>query len=533
MKKNNRDAQKFFEMALAELGAGNLKLALTSARKLTKLAPKVGDAWSLRGIISQQSGELNDAVKFFSKAVKLSPKDGGLRNNQGNALRAIGRLDEAIKTYRRSLELRPNHFDTLMNLGNTLSEQRRYPEAESVFREVISLAPQEKAGYLNLGTVLCATHRYQEGLEIFQMLLVNGQDSVDVRNNIYNCLVSLGRFDAAESELSMIKEMAPDDPNITVNASILYFLMGRWQDGWEAYAARWQWKPEEIRPFPQPWWNGEPLDGRKLLIWFEQGLGDQILYACMIPDLVEKGAILTCECDERLVPIFKRSFPKLMVYPQLIPAISDPDIVNCELQCPITNFGKEFRANESHFRGGQAYLVADQERTSKLRAKYLAGSNDLLVGLSWRSFNPDTGDLKSIPLQSLKLLFNVAGIQFVNLQYGKTQVEEIECSRKYGFEMIKDPEIDPMTDVDGHAAQVAAMDLIISVSNTTVHVAGALGIPAWCFLQKIPSTRWLMNREDSPWYSSVRLFRQHTAQNWTEPIAAVADALSEFAIFRS
>ncbi|MDD9877766.1 MAG: tetratricopeptide repeat protein [Magnetovibrio sp.] len=527
MAKSSRNPNETFKRAVAALQSGDLAKAAREARKLSKQAPDAADAWNLRGTVAQQARASADAAKFFRRALQIRPGDPGVLNNLGGALLETGDPDAAIDAYRQSLDARPDSTDTRMNLGNALTEARRFAEAETEFRAVVEAKPDEHGAWLNLGGALIGLRRYADALEAFEQLVAQGVNTKEVHNNLYNVLVALGRIDAAEAALQDLLALAGDDPKILVNVSVLHFLRERWPAAWESYAKRWQWQPDEARPFAPPWWNGEDLAGRKILVWGEQGLGDEVMFAGMIPDLLDAGAHVVCECDARLVALLQRSFPEIECLPQRVPPVAEAVAAGIDFQTPSGNLGIWYRQREDQFRGGAPYLKADAERARALRQAYGGDQGELLVGVTWRSLNPDIGDMKSMALDDLEPVLRVPGVRFLDLQYGDTADELAAFAQRTGIRIHHDDAIDPMTDIDGHAAQIAAMDLVISISNTTVHMAGALGMPTWCLLKMIPNRCWLLDREDSPFYGSVRLFRQSEPMNWRPPVEAAAGALAK------
>ena len=268
-----------------------------------------------------------------------------------------------------------------------------------------------------------------------------------------------------------------------------------------------------------------------MLVWGEQGVGDEILFAGMVPDLIEAGAKVVLECDPRLVPLFERSFPGVGY---LARGAAGARLEGTfDYQIPSGSLGRWLRPDLKAFPKRTALLAADEPRRDALRRKYLEAGGEFLVGLAWRSKNPRIGGLKSMRLSDLAALFDVPGARFVDLQYGDTADERAALTKATGKTLLHDDGIDQMADLDAFAAQVAAMDLAVSVSNTTVHVAGALGVPAWVMLSTAPMWRWMSDAEGSPWYPSVRLFRQARRGDWADVVKRIRAALEAFAAGRA
>lgn len=262
-----------------------------------------------------------------------------------------------------------------------------------------------------------------------------------------------------------------------------------------------------------------PGDAR-VLAWGEQGIGDRILLAGMLADLHEAAGDVAVETEPRLVPLLARSFPALEILAEGEP----PAGSGFMSQIALGALGQHFRKQPDAFPSRSTYLRADPARTAALRHRYTIAPDRLLIGISWCSRNAAFGRFKSVGLAEWAPILAVPGVTFVNLQYGDTHDER---SRIEAPHILHDATIDPLRDLDGAASQIAAMDLVITTSNTTAHMAGALGIETWTLLPSGPGLLWywFQDREDSPWYPSMRLFRQHRPGDWTELIARVASRL--------
>jgi hypothetical protein len=275
-------------------------------------------------------------------------------------------------------------------------------------------------------------------------------------------------------------------------------------------------------------WDGSPLAGKSIFLWREQGVGDEILYGGMIPDLVAARARVVLECDPRLVPLFARSFPSVEVVAQTIPPDPRTESRAVDFQAPVATLGRWLRADFSGFPRHADYLKPDPALAASLRGKYraLAGGRTV-IGISWHSrLSPALAE-KGTQLADWKEILANPGAFFVNLQYGDC-ARDIEAARvATGVTVYADPEIDAMKDLDAFAAQVNAMDLVVSTSNTTVHFAGAQNVPCWTLLPSGPGALWywFTGREDSPWYPAMRLLRRRPDEPWLDLIGRVGKEL--------
>jgi hypothetical protein len=277
------------------------------------------------------------------------------------------------------------------------------------------------------------------------------------------------------------------------------------------------------RAYTQPRWSGERLDGT-LLVWGEQGLGDEILHASMVSDLIARTPSIVLEVEPRLVALFARSFPALRV----VALGTELYAGRFEAQEPLGSLGRRFRLRWEDFpRREHGHLVADAAPAQALRRR-LAGDGRAVIGISWVSKAPTGGASKSAKLADFAALLRVPGCRFVDLQYGDTAAERAALARELGITVERLPDIDNTNDIDGLAALMTACDAVVTVSNTTAHLAGALGRPTWVMVPHGHARiwYWFHDRDVSPWYPRTRVHRQRSGEPWAEVVASVATDVS-------
>jgi hypothetical protein len=308
--------------------------------------------------------------------------------------------------------------------------------------------------------------------------------------------------------------------------------MGRLAEGWDEQ--EWRWRTDGFRAWmgpaaALPAWDGAPLAGRRLLVRAEQGLGDQVMFATMLPELEAAGGPVAVQCDRRLCPLFARSFPALGFAPFPTPEGEAAERDGFDLQIPFGSLGRLFRRDERAFPARAAVLVPDPGRTARLRSRWAErAAGRRRVGLSWRSLSPTSGARRSLALGALLPLLRRDDCLFVSLQYGPTAKAELDGIRDaHGIAIATEPEVEATDDIDGLAALVAALDLVVTVDNATAHLAGAVGAETWVPLPAVASWRWMIGREDSPWYPSLRLFRQPRRGDWAAVVVRLAAALED------
>jgi len=480
----------------------------------------------LLGTALSKSGRPVEAVAEYRKSLELDPENPGVLKNLGHAFMSLLRFDEAIEVYRESLCHRTGHIDTLAGLALALEMAGDKVAAAGAYHQIIDMEPNHGDAWYCLGGLLSESQRLDEALDCYCRAADIDPNNGLARNGIASVLLNTGRLEEAGNALDKALELLPDDPKVKLNQSVLNFYLGNWQQGWCDYESRWHLPEFSPRPFRQPQWAGEPLHGKTILVWQEQGLGDEIMFVSMIPEIRAMGGAVLVECDARIEPLFSRSFPGVGCIARDDPP--DPRLAKADFQIAAGNLGRWLRRGETEFPGGGAFLRTDVERTAELRARYAPKCGDVLIGISWRSGGHDKYRTKSMNLVDLAPVLRIQGARFLNLQYGESETERLELYNTEGVKLVNDLTIDAMVDFDDHAAQVAACDLIISISTTSVHLAGSLGVPAWVMLEALPDRRWLLGRAESPWYSSVSLTRQSERGNWKPVVAKIAQALPKF-----
>lgn len=446
------------------------------------------------------AGRLDEAAGVLRALAVAEPGQTHAWSNLGAVLRRReepdGALDKARIALDRARTLAPDDATVLANRANLMLAVGDAPAAEAEARRAVEADARCAAAHINLGTALTLQNRVGEAVRSFREALALDGGNLRVKHDLGFCLIATGAL----------------------------------EEGWPATDLRWALPDNGLpdRGFPQPLWNGEPVGGT-LLAWGEQGLGDEIMFAGLLPELAGEGVDLVIECDDRLVPLFRRSFPRAEVVPRRFPAeprLLAPDIA---AQTPTGSLPRWRRRRMADFaRAPSPYLAADPALVALWRER-LGDDGRLRVGVSWRSGNAVKGAARSIPLADLGRAFAGLPVRLINLQYGDVGGAIAEA-RAQGIEVEAPPGSDPRNDIDGMAALIAALDLVVSIDNTTVHLAGALGAPVWTLLPFAAEWRWFLDREDSPWYPSMRLFRQPQAGAWAPVLDRVrAEAALEVA----
>lgn len=515
-----RMADAPFNLGIVLTALGDAAGARTAYERAVALNPHHAGAYLNLGVILQQSGALEEAVVAFEKRIALMPGDASGRQNLREAHAALAvrdtadpeRLDDAIAHTRAALAIEVSP-ELLSNLGELLRRAKALEEALSAHERALAVRPDDPVLLHNYGSALYDARRLDDAQAAFEKATKADPAFVAGYEGWAKIYEHREQFDKAIELLEKALSIAPASDKIILKLSYGYFAADRLSEGWRTYEKRFSAanSQQQLRPTPPPYWRGEDLSGKAILIWTEQGIGDQILYSSMIPDVIARAGRCFIECKDRLAPVFARSFPQATVvaYRNQREAATSADGI--DFQSPVASLGEHLRPSLANFPRAAHYMKADPVQVATLRERYrqIAPGN-LIVGLSWRSKNAEIGEIKSADLALWRDVLLTPGVTFVNLQYGDCASELAAVKATLGVDVVQDADIDPLADMDGFFAQVAAMDLVISTSNTTVHVAGSLGVPTWLLLQGSPADLWywFRGRSDSPWYAALRILRQ-------------------------
>jgi regulator of sirC expression with transglutaminase-like and TPR domain len=450
------------------------------------LRPNYVKALNNRGNIFKDLDRLDEALADLSKAVKLKPDDAVALNNRGLVLRGLGRFEAAMSDSNAAILLNENFAEAFHNRALILKDLECLEDALVDFNKVISLKPDDREAYSNRALVL----------------------------------KDLGRFDEAMADLNKAIALDPTYPEAHWNKALQLLLFGEFEEGWPLFEWRWKTKQHigtELTT-SKPQWSGEA--NKRVFLWAEQGIGDEIMYASLIPELAASSSKLIVQCDERLIPLFKRSFIDGIEY-RCRKSPAPEDSYDCHI--PMGSLPNIFRPSlDSFSKASKAYLHCESERSQELRKTLLKGEAKTLIGISWNSSSPIAGaHHRNITLSDMAQHLDAPNVQLVNLQYGDVSDEIAKLKEDHGIEVAEVSEIDNRNDIDGLAALIMACDQIVSIDNATVHLAGALGANTKVLLPFNRSWQWGLDRSDSYWYGSLQLHRQKKYGDWKHVLKTI------------
>ncbi|MDD5010697.1 MAG: tetratricopeptide repeat protein [Phycisphaerae bacterium] len=497
--------------------------AVSEFQKAIELRPDFAKAYNNLAVALMKLGRLNEAADACTKAIHLQRDFKQAYNNLGLIRKKQGKLTESEAAYTKAIALDPEYAEALSNFGMALVAGGKFEQAGENLQKAVDLSPNCAEFHNNLGVLFNRQGRFEEAIAASSKAIAISSDYIGAYNNLGTALMEIGRFDEAVEAFEKAIAIDSEQAEPHFNRSLILLLTGRFEQGWKEY--EWRWKNSgfstPIRPFTQKRWDGSVEGVVKLLIWAEQGIGDEVQFAGLIQHIIAKGIDVVVECDKRFVPLLQRSFSGITVVGRSDPpaeVLKDEAITHQIPMCSIPQvLGRPIDM--------KPYLLPDEDLRNQLRQRYKNGKDELLVGISWKSGNSQEGPKRSLDLEIWEPILKTAGVRFVSLQYGDCSRQLQAAREKFGIEIIKDETVNPLKDIEGFAAQVSAMDLIISVDNSTVHFAGALGVKVWTLLPTVPDWRWGLGGEKTCWYPSMRLFRQKDRGKWEPVISKAAQEL--------
>ena len=512
--------------------SGELAQAGIIYKRVLETDPENSDALHLLGLVSHQSGQSATAIGLIKRALKVFPNQPDFLRNLGNILRESGQFEEAVRICKYIIQLQPESAEMYTILGLTLKDSMQFEEAVQAYRQAIRINPVYDDVYNYLGNVLQEQgKKLEESIQAYHKAIAINPEYAQAFSNFGEVLKRRGEFQPAVQAYHQAIKIDPRYAESHNNLGLVLLLTGEFEIGWRE--CEWRWKcpefPSRTPNFPQPIWKGQDICEKTILVWGEQGVGDRIMFVSLLPKLQSQANQVLVETHQRLVPLFRRSFPKISFFGIQDPPNSKLLEESIDYQLPIGSLGQWFLPDEESFPKHTNYLTACVNKVKELREKYQQLEvGKLLIGISWKSSNKDIGKLKSTFLTQWRDLLSQKDCLFINLQYGDVDEELNAFTAQTGISIYQDKDIDSLEDLDAFAAQVSALDLIISTSNTTVHMAGALGKPVWTLLSYVPDWRWQLNRSDTLWYSSMVLYRQPMLDDWASVFQQVQLDLQQF-----
>ena len=500
------------------LNLGQLNEAAACFAQTIALRPDYAEAHSNLGIVFWRQGRHDEAAARFEQAIALRPDYAEAHSNLGIILAQQDKLADATARFRQALALRPDYAEAHNNLGSVLWKQDKLEEAAAQFEQALALRPNYAEAHNNLGDTLNMQGKFDQALAHFQQALALRPDYAEAHNNLSNVLLAQGKLEQSIAHCQRAIALRPDFADARLNLATCYLTEGDYERGWQEFEARLQ-IPGLVTQPDLPRWIGQPLAGRSLLLLAEQGLGDTIHFVRYARLLKERGARVVLAAQ----PALRRLLASHPDWDELFVRGPAEELPHCDFYLPLLSAPAALRSTAATLPRQVPYLWANPELTDHWRRE-LAAIEGFKIGIVWqgdRSYRFDRW--RSIPLAEFAPLARLPGVRLISLQkgFGSEQIARVDFPVLDLSDRL-DAAAGPFMDT---AAVIRNLDLVVAPNTAIAHLAGALGVPIWLALLFSPDWRWLRGREDSPWYPTMRLFRQTTIGRWSDVFERIAHAV--------
>ena len=488
-------------------------------RRALALKPSLAEAHGNLGNVLQTLGNLDEAQQHYEQAIQLKPEYAETYYNLGNLLASKMELRQAVDQYLLCLHYDPTCAKAHNNLGNVFRSLERPEEAVAQYRQVPAADPEFTDAYNNLGLALLSLGRHAEAIESIQRTLALKPHLAEAYCNLGAVYHAQNRIPEATENYENALSLKPTLAKARLNLGLVQLLSGNFKAGWQNYELRWNDAPLAQREFTQPQWRGEPLNGARILLHAEQGYGDTLQFIRYAPLVHAAGGTVILEVQTRL-----RRMAKAMPGVEQVVCCGDP-LPEFAWHCPLLSLPIAFGMTTFDAIPAQtSYLRIADEARKKMDA-LVWPTEGLRVGLVWAgnpTFAKDLYRFRSVPLPLFQPVLELPGVHFFSLQVGDA-TGDLAQARGSITDLSSDCE-----DMADTAAQISHLDLVISVDTSVAHLAAGLGVPTWVLMPYSPDWRWLQEREDTPWYPTMRLFRQQEPGDWEAVLQRVKQSLTQF-----
>ncbi len=494
-----------------------LKEALSYYKKAIELNSNYFEAFNNLGVTYKELGNLDNAIIYYKKAIELNPNYAEAYNNYAIALKDCEKLEESEFNYKKAIELNPLYAEAYNNLGILFKDKNELKNSKRNYQKAIELKSDYAEAYYNLGITLRELGELENSEASYKLAIKYNPSYAEAYNNLGVTLRELCKLDESEAAYKKAIELKNDYSDAYNNLSFTLLLKNKFSEAYKFSEWRWQTKHNIGKKYStdKPVWNGE--NDKTILVWKEQGIGDEIMYNSILPELNVISKKLIVQCDKRLIPLFKRSFPDDLIFESNKENINNNDY---DYHIPVGSMPLFFRRNLKSFsNSSDGYLKSDNNKTLKFRNKLKGDENVKLIGISWNTkSNIQMASFRNIDLKYLATALNSKNIKLVNLQYGNVTEEISKLKKETGIEIIEITDLDVKNQIDDLASLISSCDIVVSIDNFTVHLAGSLGINTKILLPFTMDSRWGLNGKKSYLYNSVRLYRQKKLGNWNDVI---------------
>ena len=514
-------AVAYSNMGNALKADGNIEAAIHAYKKSISLKPDYAFAYSNMGNSLKDQGKLDEAIKAYNHAVSLKPDYVEAYSNLGVVLTEQGKLDEAIKAHIKSLSLKPDNADAYNNIGNTLNDQGKFNDAMKAFNKALSLKPNLAEAYSNMGNALKDQGKFNDAIKAFNKALSLKPDYAEAYNNLGALITKQGKIDDAIQAYKKSISLKPDYARAHQNLSYALLSKNRLKEGLAEY--EWRWKTNKFlsqqRYFSQPLWDGKTsLTGKRILLWSEQGVGDTINWSSCISFVSSQSKRCVLECQEKLVPLLKRSFPNVQV--KAVDRSLDTERDDFDVHLPMGSLYKHFIEEITKNTKIKPFLIADPVRVNFWKERLSSLGKGPYIGISWKSADMSAKRLPNYAdISELSPILKIPDVTFVNLQYVDFETDLIKTQEELDVTIHNFDDLDHYDDIDNVAALSTALDIVVSTKTTVPLISAGVGT----------STK-LANWRQSAWNnillnpvsSSIDMFERDTLEPWDNVFNLIA-----------
>jgi tetratricopeptide (TPR) repeat protein len=496
-----------------------------------QLNPGYAEAHYNLGVLQEGKGQLQEASVHYKNALNINPDYSEANYNLGNTLRVLGKPEEAIVYYRKALDSNPEFAEAHFNLGIATEGTGNVEEATEQYTRALELNPDLAEASYYLGNALRTKGPSEAAVKHLNDAIGSQPEHAEAHNNLGHVLRQMGKRKEAEAHWRRAVELKPDFADAQINLGLVHFEQGDLSQGWQRY--EWRDKASSYlsthRHFKHPLWDGTPLKDKEIILWGEQGLGDEILYASMIPDVLKQGAKVTIECTERLVDLFSRSFAgaEVHAFPY---ASAEHGKRHYDFHCSFPSLGRFIRPTLDSFptlEDEYAFLKSDPEKQAFWQARLAAMSARPKIGLNWNSsVVKDDSRHFYASIKEMEPLLKTPGVDFISLVYADAEADIAQALQDYGVAIHTWEDLDLKDDIDGVAALMSSLDLVVSCLSTVSELSGALGLQTLGFIGETAHTI-MLGTDDVMWSPNTHYHSKEMNDPWEPVFVEISASLCE------
>ena len=498
---------------------GQLDEAIAAYHQAITDKPNYAEAHNNLGNALKNKGQLDEAIAAYHRAIAIKPNYAEAHSNLGNALKDNGQFDEAIAACRQAIALKPNLPEAHYNLANALKDREQFDESIAAYQQAIAIKPNYPEAYSNLGAALKDKGQLDKAIVACRQAIVLKPNLLEAHYNLGNALKNKGQLEEAIASIRQAIIIKPNYAEAHCALALTLLLQAEFVQGWEEYEWRWKLKgfSSLLGKCMQAIWEGNHLRGHTILLHAEQGFGDTLQLIRYLPLVQERCAKIIVECQPELQRLLQA-----MLVDHTVVARGQP-LPSFDIHCPLLSLPRLFTTDLTNIPSNVPYLHANATNARVWRDRLADHSSSAKVGIVWAGNPANTNDRnRTLKLLTLAPLAGVSNVRFFSLQKGMAGSE----AKTLPIGMQLTDFADELKDFADTAALIANLDLVITVDTAVAHLAGAMGRPVWTLLPFAPDWRWLLDREDSPWYPTMRLFRQPALGDWDSVIRRLAGELA-------